>query len=170
MSSEYHRRNLAYPGHAKRIEENTTMGRSCDLRAPGAHGKTTLGHHKKQDITGGSSSGAVGNDAEMQPTNSGKRPLEPDGDDDMVSVLEVCDKLNESNAYAANGEGDSRDEMTGATCLRDMSGGNGLVRQVRSIRRGGRRYMPVKSGPHACFLSVETSTRVKLNVRKYVVD
>ena len=57
--------------------------------------------------------------SEMRPTNSGKGPLEPDGDDEMVCCLEVCDELHDGTSYVANGDEDFTDEMTGATLLRD---------------------------------------------------
>ena len=47
----------------------------------------------------------------MRWTISGKRPLEPGGDDDMVCGL--------GDAYVNDREGDYTDEMTGATLLRD---------------------------------------------------
>ena len=50
----------------------------------------------------------------MRSINAGKRPLEPGGDDDMVSGLDVCDELNEysSDVYVHGCEGDYTDEVT----------------------------------------------------------
>ena len=85
----------------------------------------------------------------MRPTSSGKRPLEPGGDD-MVCGLEVCDEFDEGNAQVNDCEGDYTDEITGATLLRDdvakaRAEDDGVVRQVRSLRRGDGRDMPVKN-------------------------
>ena len=64
-------------------------------------------------ITRGSSSSAAGNDVKMRSTSSGKRPLEPGGDDDnTVCGLDVCDELNEY----------SSDAYVGVTLLRDDFG------------------------------------------------
>ena len=51
----------------------------------------------------------------VPPTTSGKRPL-------VVCGLEVCDELNEGNAYVDVCDGVFKDEMTGATLLRDDVG------------------------------------------------
>ena len=50
---------------------------------------------QEADITGVLWSSTTGKDEEMQPTTSGKRPMEPRGDNDMVCGLEVCDGPNE---------------------------------------------------------------------------
>ena len=63
---------------------------------------------------------ALGDNVEMRSTSSGNRSLEPGGcDDNMVCGLEVCDELDECNAYRNDCEGDYTDKMTGATLLRE---------------------------------------------------
>ena len=78
------------------------------------HVMTMFGPPQESAITGESSSRASGNDMEMRSTISGKRPLEPGDDDDMVCGL--------GDPYVNDFEGDYTDEMTGATLLRDDVG------------------------------------------------
>ena len=92
----------------------------------------------------------------VPPTNSGKRTLEPDGDDDMVCWLEVCDKLNESNAFVDDGDEAFTEDMTGATLVRDdvararvedgawydkFEAYEGVTDESCSSRTGGRRQI-----------------------------
>ena len=77
--------------------------------------------------------------AEMQTI----RPLDADGDDDMVCGLDVCDEPDECNVYVNDCEGDYTDELSGVTLLRDdggqsAHGGNVVVRQVQSLRESGK--------------------------------
>ena len=58
----------------------------------------------------------------MRVIHAGKRPLESDGDTDMVCGLDVCDELDENHfaeMYAHDCEGDYADEVTGVTLRRD---------------------------------------------------
>ena len=53
----------------------------------------------------------------MRPTTSSKRPLEPNGDDDVVCGLQVCNGVNVRNAYVDDADEEVTDEMTGAPLL-----------------------------------------------------
>ena len=56
--------------------------------------------------------------ASSSSAGAGKRPLEPDGDTDMVCGLDVCDALDETHfaeMYVNDCEGDYVDEVTGVT-------------------------------------------------------
>ena len=58
----------------------------------------------------------------MRVIHAGKRPLEPDGDANMVCGLDVCDELDETHCadtYVNDCDGDYTDEGTGATLWRD---------------------------------------------------
>ena len=104
------------PAHAKRLEENKTFVRQAPDEVLPEEAATKVPQRARQDdvvatpderggaprdftISGGASRSRDGNDVEMGPTTSNKRPLEPDGDEDVVCDLKVCDELNESNAY-----------------------------------------------------------------------
>ena len=54
----------------------------------------------------------------MRSIHTGKRTLEPGGDDDTVCGLDVCDELNESptDVYVNDCEGDYTDEVSPARC------------------------------------------------------
>ena len=119
------------PAHAKRLEEKNTTKKmkfakqETKAGAPSESSTNTPKRARYDDvgpqepaITRGSSSSAPGNDVEMRSTSSGKRPL---GDDDMVRGREVCDEVDEGNAYVKDCEGDHTDEMIGATLLRDLA-------------------------------------------------
>ena len=56
---------------------------------------------------------------EMRPTTSSKRTLEPNGDDDVVCGLQVCDGLNVGNAYVDDADEAVTDKMTEAPLLHD---------------------------------------------------
>ena len=86
-------------------------------KRPSAHARRRCG--TTRIITSWSARSANDNDVQMAPTNSGKQTLKPDGDDDTVCWLEVCDKLNESTAYADDGDEDFTNDMTEATLVRD---------------------------------------------------
>ena len=120
------------PAYAKRLEEilasrvefaklELEAGTPSDSR----NNTTKRARHEavwppQSAVIGGSSSSTLGDDVEMRSTSSGKRSLEPGGcDDDMVCGLEVCDELDECNAYRNDCEGDYTDKMTGATLLRE---------------------------------------------------
>ena len=54
---------------------------------------------------------------DMRAIHSGKRSLEPDGDDNMVCGLDVCDELHECTVNVNDCEGDHADEVTGVILL-----------------------------------------------------
>ena len=72
-------------------------------------------------ITGGVSSSMTGSDVEIRSIQTVKRSLEPDGDDDTICRLDVCDELHEysSDTCVNDCKGDYTDEVTGVTLLRD---------------------------------------------------
>ena len=123
------------PAYAKRLEE--ILASRVEFAKPeleagtpsDSRNNTTkrAGHEAvwppQSAVNGGSSSSTLGDDVEMRSTSSGKRSLEQGGsDDDMVCGLEVCDELDECNAYRNDCEGDYTDKMTGATLLREDQG------------------------------------------------
>ena len=62
----------------------------------------------------------------MRPTTSSKRPLEPNGDDDVVCGLQVCDGLHVRNAHVDDADEKVTDEMTGAPLLHDYVAETGV--------------------------------------------
>ena len=100
-----------------------------EVAAPSESRTTTPKRARQDDVgppqesatTGEFSSSASGNDVEMRSISTGKRPLEPGGDDDIVCELDVCDELHEYSAdtYVNDCERDYTDEVTGVTLLRD---------------------------------------------------
>ena len=73
---------------------------------------------QKSSNNGGAPSSSAGADVEMRVIHAGKRPLEPDGDADMVCGLDVCDELEGTyfaETYGNDCEGDYTDETTGYT-------------------------------------------------------
>ena len=120
------------PAHARRLEDNLNKFVNPDttITVP-SEGKTDATKRARQGElkpqqesanTGGASSSSTGADLDMRVRHAGKRPLEPDGDEDMVCGLDVCDELDETHfaeMYVNNCEGDYADEVTGVTVRRD---------------------------------------------------
>ena len=89
----------------------TKRARQSELEAPQESGNA-----------GGASSSPAQADVDMRVIHAGKRPLEQDGDADMVCELDVCDELYETHivdTYVIDCDGDYSDEATGATLRRD---------------------------------------------------
>ena len=127
-----------------------------EVAAPSESRTTTPKRARQDDVvppqesatTGEFSSSASGNDVEMGSISTGKRPLEPGGDDDIVCGLDVCDELHEYSAdtYVNDCKGDYTDEVTGVTLLdQSADGRDGVVRIARRPRRRDGRDMPVKN-------------------------
>ena len=110
-----------------------------------------------------------------EPVRAGKRPLEPGGDDDVESGLDVCDELNAcpSDAHVNDCEGDYTDEVTGVTLLRDD------VAKARAEETAWCEKLEghVEVTDETCVsrtdakqFFVDTSTMMKMNVWKYYSD
>ena len=145
------------PVHAKRLEDN--LNRRNEFANPEttvavpSEGRTDATKRARQDEletpqesanTGGASSSSAGADVDMRLIHTGKRPLDPGGDKDMVCGLGVCDELDKldenslSYTYVNGREVDYIDEVTGVTLLRDdvaraQNGRDEVVRKVPRI-------------------------------------
>ena len=123
------------PVHTKRLEDKlnrrnefanpeTTVAVPIEGRADATKRarQSELEPPQESANTGGSSSSSAGAEVDMRVTHAGKRPLEPDGDEDMVCGLDVCDELDASHfveMYVNDCEEDYAGEVTEVTLRRD---------------------------------------------------
>ena len=94
----------------------------------------------------------------------------------MVSGLDVCDELNEGNAHVDDCDGGSKDEVTGATLLRDdvaKARAEEVAWHDKSEadpRRGDGRTCLSRTGRMPIPCRWKDMTRATVNVWKYGVD
>ena len=136
--------------------------------------KTRLGLHKNLQSLEELRAERMEKDVELRSKSAGKRPLEPDGDDDMVCGLDVCDELNEnsSDAYVNDCEGGYTDEVTllRGDEAKARAEEDGTERKVQSLRRVDGRNMCGKNWTQTNLVDGEASTRATVNGWKFEAD